>query len=114
MPPPGMTDARLAIEVVPVSLRTEGLAGLCCTRCLVPLDIHQPDEAAPYRLLGTCPSCRGWTLVEVSRDGSHARLAVLPSLALDSSRSDVSNSSLLVPPSGSKRPRSDAKRHDVR
>jgi hypothetical protein len=38
---------------------------MLCTRCHCPLDRHQPDEARPNRLLGTCCDCGAWYLIDV-------------------------------------------------
>jgi hypothetical protein len=32
----------------------------CCPRCKHVLDLHQPDENLPNRLLATCDSCLRW------------------------------------------------------
>ena len=37
-----------------------------CLNCQCPLVIHQPDVDLPFRLLGTCPECQDWFLVETS------------------------------------------------
>ncbi len=110
MPPPSINKARLALEIVPVSLSAEGLNNLLCTQCLVPLGVHQPDEAAPYRLLGTCPSCHGWTLVEIARDGSQARTAVLPSLGVDAGRPEFPDRYGFASTSGTARSQADSRR----
>lgn len=38
------------------------------------LAIHQPDTRLPDRLLGTCPACRTWCLL----DGGLGLVAILP------------------------------------
>jgi hypothetical protein len=35
-----------------------------CASCLDSLMLHQPDEDLPHRLLGTCPECRTWFLID--------------------------------------------------
>ena len=35
-----------------------------CPGCGMELDIHQPDHGLPERLLGTCPACRSWHIIE--------------------------------------------------
>jgi uncharacterized protein YbaR (Trm112 family) len=45
-----------------------------CPECRSPLEFHQPDEGLPDRLLGTCPGCHRWYVLDVE-----ARLmALLP------------------------------------
>jgi hypothetical protein len=35
-----------------------------CARCQEVLDRHQPDDEQPDRLLGTCPQCSAWYLID--------------------------------------------------
>jgi len=35
-----------------------------CATCHESLVLHQPDEDLPDRLLGTCPECRTWFLID--------------------------------------------------
>ena len=58
----------------------QGTRSLCCPDCWVPLDLLQPDENDPARLLGTCESCSKWVfLTELEPDWSKALLVELPS-----------------------------------
>lgn len=41
-----------------------GVLGPTCPVCSHDLDIHQPDEGSPERLLGTCPECGSWFLID--------------------------------------------------
>jgi hypothetical protein len=60
--------------------RGQGTRSLCCPDCSVPLDLLQPDENEPARLLGTCESCSKWVfLVELKPDWSKVLLIELPS-----------------------------------
>ena len=43
---------------------------LACPVCQTPLETHQPDPDMPERLLGCCPRCRAWTLVDLQCDGN--------------------------------------------
>ena len=36
-----------------------------CVRCQSTLERHQPDEEQPDRLLGTCPGCGAWYLIDL-------------------------------------------------
>lgn len=56
--------------------------GARCPECATPLAIHQPDPGLPDRLLGTCPSCRTWSLL----DGDGGLVAILPTHGLPSRR----------------------------
>src|SRR3954447_11206509 len=37
-----------------------------CTKCQLPLELHQPDPELPERLLGTCEGCNAWYLMDVA------------------------------------------------
>ena len=39
-------------------------ATISCTGCGEVLDLHQPDVEQPDRLLGICPECRTWFLID--------------------------------------------------
>jgi hypothetical protein len=53
---------------------------LHCPDCEIPLNLLQPDENEPSRLLGTCESCSKWVyLVEMEPDWSQTLLVELPS-----------------------------------
>jgi hypothetical protein len=57
-----------------------GTRSLCCPDCGVPLNLLQPDEDDPSRLLGTCTACSKWVfLVEVEPDWKKALSLELPS-----------------------------------
>jgi hypothetical protein len=48
--------------------------GRRCPECASPIVIHQPDTDLPDRLLGTCPRCGTWCLL----DGGLRLVAILP------------------------------------
>jgi hypothetical protein len=45
-------------------VRFECPSEVLCTCCHVVLDRHQPDDERPDRLLGTCPGCGAWFLID--------------------------------------------------
>jgi hypothetical protein len=45
-------------------VRTDEAAEVLCACCQGVLDRHQPDPARPDRLLGTCPECGAWFLID--------------------------------------------------
>lgn len=45
---------------IPIGRLTEVSCG-CCSE---PLELHQPDVDRPDRLLGTCPECGAWFLID--------------------------------------------------
>jgi hypothetical protein len=48
-----------------------------CPDCRNGLDLHQPDPLLPDRLLGICPWCKIWVLIDVM-DGGQMILNKLP------------------------------------
>lgn len=53
---------------------------LCCPDCSLLLNLIQPDENQPSRLLGTCDGCSNWFfLVELEADWRKTILVELPS-----------------------------------
>lgn len=44
-----------------------------CACCEGTLDVHQPEPERPERLLGTCPDCGAWYLID---DDAHMMLAL--------------------------------------
>lgn len=60
--------------------RGQGTRSLCCPDCSVSLNLFQPDEDEPARLLGLCETCSKWVfLVEIEPDWSKVLLVELPS-----------------------------------
>jgi uncharacterized protein YbaR (Trm112 family) len=59
-----MTTLALAIDPTPLPCDMEDHSEVACPACPDHLAIHQPDEQQPGRLLGTCPSCSAWYLID--------------------------------------------------
>jgi hypothetical protein len=67
---------RFVVQTVTLGL---GPRSLWCPDCQIPLNLLQPDENEPSRLLGTCESCSKWVfLVELEPDWSKALIIELP------------------------------------
>jgi hypothetical protein len=69
--------------ILPFVVRTidarRGSRALCCPGCRRPLNLIQPDENEPSRLLGICDTCVKWTfLVELEPEWRKALLVELP------------------------------------
>jgi hypothetical protein len=69
-----MNTVSVSRDLVPTITATESIAELECTKCSAILEIHQPDEQLAGRLLGTCPDCRAWYLI----DAEAGLMALLP------------------------------------
>jgi hypothetical protein len=59
-----MTSNSLVLPLTRLS--ADGLSEVACPGCHDHLIIHQPDEQLPRRLLGTCPSCFAWYLIDAA------------------------------------------------
>ncbi|MGC8639597.1 MAG: hypothetical protein ACP5XB_06925 [Isosphaeraceae bacterium] len=54
-----------------------------CPHCCHPLDLHQPDESVPEKLLATCDLCSQWFfLIEIGKHGREVLLLELPALSV--------------------------------
>jgi hypothetical protein len=60
-----MNTVFVSLDVACSPLDMQVLDEVECARCGAILDIHQPDEQLPARLLGACPNCRAWHLIDV-------------------------------------------------
>jgi hypothetical protein len=70
-------------STLPFVVRTlaleRGARSLCCPDCHLPLNLIQPDEEEPTRLLGTCENCEKWAfLVELEPDWKTVLLIEVP------------------------------------
>jgi hypothetical protein len=52
-----------------------GLSEIDCPRCEQRLDLSQPDDEQPRKLLGVC-SC-GWSVVQLGEDGHVQEIRLL-------------------------------------
>jgi hypothetical protein len=55
-------------------VRIEDIGEVLCGCCQSVLDRHQPDPDRPDRMLGTCPECGAWFLI----DGDARTMLALP------------------------------------
>ena len=59
---PGPVALTIAVEKAAESVG--GPSRWLCLECHDVLDVHQPDAANPARLLGTCPECGEWYVLD--------------------------------------------------
>ena len=69
-----MNTVFVSTDLVRTSFGGRRLDELECSRCESSLHIHQPDEQLADRLIGTCPDCLAWYLI----DASTGLMALLP------------------------------------
>ncbi len=61
---------RRALESRAIPAESSGNSnGLDCPDCKSRMDLHQPDMQNPRRILGICPECQGWNLIDMAEDG---------------------------------------------
>lgn len=63
-----MTSTPLSLDVIRLQADGEAPLEIVCTGCQEYMVIHQPDDERPDRLLGTCPSCSAWYLINPAAD----------------------------------------------
>ncbi len=70
--PRSTRPTRVALEVTArrFHLESEG-AVPCCPSCDQLLNLHQPDENQPGRLLATCDACLKWYLLFEAGEGAN-------------------------------------------
>jgi uncharacterized protein YbaR (Trm112 family) len=69
-----MTSVVLSLNLIRFLSDPDSLHVIECPGCGDSLTVHQPDENLPDRLLGTCPDCRTWFLI----DGATEVMVKLP------------------------------------
>jgi hypothetical protein len=81
---------RFPVRTIQVAMKStrfrsspDGLVLITCLSCSERLELSQPGEDAPERLLGLCPSCcdscGAWHVINFSPGQSEAVIALLPS-----------------------------------
>lgn len=68
----------ITLHLTRIDVDAEGCVAAVCHTCGRPLDLHQPDNGHPDRLLGTCAACGGWHMIDVPVDQNEAYLVRLP------------------------------------
>ena len=61
-----MPSILLALDLIRLRLDRDDPWEVACPDCHDHLVVHQPDEQRPERLLGTCPSCSAWYLIDAT------------------------------------------------
>ncbi len=56
----------LTLEVIRLAVDPDYLVEARCSSCHVLITVDQPDVELRERLLGVCPECRAWFLIDVT------------------------------------------------
>ena len=66
------------LKVARVGPEPDGRLDLNCMGCGAPMEVHQPDQEYPDRLLGTCDGCHGWVIADFASEGDGGVMVFLP------------------------------------
>ena len=77
-----ITSRSVSVVLGLFGIRSLAKSGVRCPGCKVALDLHQPDEGNPERLLGVCPRCSGWFLMDQGPDEKSWMMVPLPTAAV--------------------------------
>jgi hypothetical protein len=78
MKPNGHGNVTVSLELISFSISHDDQPELRCKHCGEDLVLHQPDGQFPGRLLGVCPACRGWSVMDLMPDKDEAIMVLLP------------------------------------
>ena len=78
---PRKTGGSSAVTLSYVTIRTNQLNKLTCSKCKTLLDLLQPSIDHPYQFLGICPTCGTWFRVETRAGEPRGVIATLPEIA---------------------------------
>jgi hypothetical protein len=54
----------VSLCVIDLPSSRKSLSRVRCPNCGYRMSVHQPDPQSPERLLGTCPACKSWYLMD--------------------------------------------------
>jgi hypothetical protein len=77
MPNPKGRDAAAVPTEGRATFAPPARINVSCLGCRGDLKVHQPDDESPDRLLGTCPDCGAWHLMDRIAGGRFS-LVLLP------------------------------------
>ena len=60
----------------------DNLSQILCMSCATSLDLHQPNAGFPDRLLGICPECQRWHILDLMPDEDEAVIVSVPEAGL--------------------------------
>ncbi len=78
MSPNRPKTATVTLHLIHFSEHSDLLAGIRCLACQRLLEMHQPDVGFPERMLGICPACKSWYLMDLVQDEPEAVMVTLP------------------------------------
>ncbi len=61
-----MPSIHFTLDVIKLEVDPSHSMDARCSACHEPLTVHQPDVESPDRLLGVCPECRVWFLIDAT------------------------------------------------
>lgn len=82
MSPHFPVKAVVSLAMVRVRTRCDNIYPFVCMSCVCSLELHQPDPRFPDRLLGVCPDCQRWHILDLIPDEDEAVMVSLPETGL--------------------------------
>ena len=76
-----MTSRSVSVVLGLFRIPSLSKGGVRCPDCKGALDLHQPDERNPDRLLGVCKRCSDWFLMDMRPDQTAWMVVPLPDAA---------------------------------
>lgn len=70
--------ASVRLQVTRFELEADGRLELPCMGCGATLEVHQPDQEHPDRILGTCERCQGWVVADFQPESDEGVMIFLP------------------------------------
>ena len=74
--------ASVSLAIAHLRTRYDDGHRFMCMSCDGSLDLHQPDPRFPDRLLGVCPNCQRWHILDLIPDEDEAVIVSLPDAGL--------------------------------
>ena len=74
----GARTLAIPLTIRPFSSLPEDLDDGGCLTCGGSLDLHQPDTGSPDRIVGICPKCECWYLLDTIPGTNEAVMVRLP------------------------------------
>jgi hypothetical protein len=78
MGPRSPVTASISLTVAHLWTPSDSFCRVTCFSCDIGLELQQPDPGAPHRLLGICPGCQHWFILDLLPDADEAVMVLVP------------------------------------
>ena len=66
------------LQMAPLNQKASERLNFRCMGCGSRLEVHQPDQSYPNRILGTCIRCHGWVVADFFPEQNNGVMVFLP------------------------------------